>query len=234
MSITTNKSIEYTLTRTSRKNINITVKNDGFIYVSAPKKVGINDINKVVLSKQEWILNAQKNIKSKKLITHIISPQNNLKFYYYGDLKKLILVPGKKSSIGTLDNYLVFYIKEDKYGDSKYQDDTFRKLLRADLKKSILKYMDKYLPLLNLSVNELEIRSMRTRWGTCIPAKKKILINFNLIYCPKECLEYVVLHELVHFIHPNHSKKFYAEIEKYMPDWKARKNILQNYIIGEG
>ena len=70
---------------------------------------------------------------------------------------------------------------------------------------------------------------MTSRWGSCIPSRCKITINKNLIYSPFECLEYVVLHEVAHLIEANHSKNFYAIIEKVMPDWKTRKKLLNNF-----
>lgn len=231
MALSSEKAIEYNLSRTSRKNVNITVKNDGYIYVSAPKKVTLTDINKIVLSKKDWILNAQKNIKSKKVIKNTISFRNNSSIYIYGECKKLLVVPAKRSSIFVQDDYIIFYVKEEQIDNLKYKNDTFNRLLKADLKKNILKYFDKYLTLLGLDVKELEIRIMKSRWGTCIPAKKKILLNFNLVHCPKASVEYVVLHEIVHLIHPNHSKAFYNTIETYMPDWKARKDVLQEFVI---
>ncbi len=63
---------------------------------------------------------------------------------------------------------------------------------------------------------------MKSRWGSCIPAKQQITLNQNLIHYPIEFAEYVILHELVHFIQPNHSKAFYQIIEYYMPDYKER------------
>lgn len=231
MANNTMQPIEYTLTRTSRKNVNITVKNDGGIHVSAPKRVALADINKIVLSKREWILNAQKNIKSKKVIKNDILLRNNATVYLYGTARKLLIVPCMKNFVAINGNTIVFYVKEEYSNDQKYKSSFFNKSLKNELLKDINKFANKYLKMLGLSLNEIELRSMKTRWGTCIPAKKKILFNSKLVHCPYEAIEYVVLHEIAHLIHPNHSKAFYNVIEKYMPDWKERKNLLQDYLI---
>ena len=68
----------------------------------------------------------------------------------------------------------------------------------------------------------IKIREMKSRWGSCIPAKQQITLNKRLIHYPVEFIEYVVLHEFVHLIQPNHSKAFYHIIEYHMPDYKAR------------
>ena len=230
---TANNTIEYNLSRTSRKNVNITVKNDGYIYVSAPKKVALADINKIIFSKRDWILNAQKNIKSKTVIKNDLTFRSNSNMYIYGNNMKIKVLPADKNKmfIDKFENEVYFYIKSDRINDQKYKNTYINKMLKEELKSMVSKYMNKYLKLMNLEVSELEIRTMKTRWGTCIPAKKKILFNFNLIHCPKETIEYVVLHEIAHLIHPNHSKSFYNTVELYMKDWAERKEQLQQFVI---
>ena len=73
---------------------------------------------------------------------------------------------------------------------------------------------------------ELQIRAMKTRWGTCTPSKKKITLNLNLMYVPEEYMEYVVLHELTHFLEISHNDKFYNIISEFMPNWKERRDLL--------
>lgn len=231
MAIDKNGTIEYNLTRTSRKNVNITVKNDGVIYVSAPKRVALADINKIVLSKRDWILNAQKNVKARKVIKNDISLRNNSNVRLYGTNRKILLVPCMKNYVALNDETIIFYVKEDYADNQNYKNNIFNKFLKEELQKTVDKFAFKYLKMLNLSLDSIEFRAMKSRWGTCIPTKKKILFNSKLVHCPIEAIEYVVLHEIVHLIHPNHSKAFYNTVEAYMPDWKDRKKILQDYLI---
>ncbi|OMH41079.1 hypothetical protein BLW93_01805 [Desulfurobacterium indicum] len=67
---------------------------------------------------------------------------------------------------------------------------------------------------------------LKTRWGTCNPKAKRIWLNLELIKKPTECLEYVILHELAHFIERHHNKNFKAILDKYMPNWKITKDKL--------
>ena len=78
----------------------------------------------------------------------------------------------------------------------------------------------------NIERPEIYVRNMTTRWGSCIPSKKRIGLNLQLIKADERCIEQVILHELIHFIHPNHSKNFYFILTQIMPDWKDRKNDL--------
>ena len=231
MAIDKNGTIEYNLTRTSRKNVNITVKNDGIIYVSAPKRVALADINKIVLSKRDWILNAQKNVKARKVIKNEIILRNNSTVRLYGTIRKILLVPCMKNYVALNDDTIIFYVKEDYADNQNYKNNIFNKFLKDELQNTVNKFAFKYLKMLNLNLETIEFRAMKSRWGTCIPAKKKILFNSKLIHCPIEAIEYVVLHEIVHLIHPNHSNAFYTTVGVYMPDWKERKKILQDYLI---
>lgn len=74
---------------------------------------------------------------------------------------------------------------------------------------------------------QIKIRTMKSKWGSCHPAKGIITLNSRLMEAPEKCIEYVVVHEFSHFIHPNHSKDFYAFVEAIMPDWKAYREELK-------
>lgn len=231
MAIDKNGTIEYNLTRNSGKNVNITVKNDGIIYVSAPKRVALADINKIVLSKRDWILNAQKNVKARKIIKNEVILRNNSSVRLYGIPRKILLVPCMKNYVALNDETIIFYIKEAYENNQNYKNTIFNKFLKEELQETVNNFVFKYLKILNLNLESIEYRSMKSRWGTCIPTKKKIIFNSKLIHCPIEAIEYVVLHEIIHLIHPNHSKAFYETVEKYMTDWKIKKKILQDYLI---
>ena len=75
----------------------------------------------------------------------------------------------------------------------------------------------------------IRTRDMDTRWGSCLVKKGIITLNKRLLEAPRNCIEYVVMHEFCHFIHPNHSKRFYGFLSMLMPDWKERKQLLESY-----
>ena len=84
-----------------------------------------------------------------------------------------------------------------------------------------------------VAMPELSIRKMKTLWGSCSVARHVITFNFYLIKARTPYIDYVVLHELVHFLYPNHSKQFYAFLSNYMPDWKERKLVLDQEVVHE-
>ncbi len=87
--------------------------------------------------------------------------------------------------------------------------------------------LEKYSKLTTLNFNELKIRKMKNKWGSCRYLKKIITLNLELIKKPIECIEYVALHEIAHIKYPHHKKEFWDFINIYMPDWKIRKERLK-------
>lgn len=78
---------------------------------------------------------------------------------------------------------------------------------------------------------EIRFRKMVSRWGSCQPQKKVLTFNTHLVEAPPACVEYVVAHEFTHFLHPNHSKEFYNSLASFMPDWAARKKLLNESTV---
>lgn len=82
---------------------------------------------------------------------------------------------------------------------------------------------------LGVAKPQLRLRSMRSQWGNCHYRQGYITLNTALASCPEALRDYVALHELVHFLHPDHGPGFYAVMDKLMPDWKARRKDLKSY-----
>ena len=78
---------------------------------------------------------------------------------------------------------------------------------------------------------KVSVRKMKTLWGSCSVNRGIITLNFYLIKAGIPYIDYVVLHELTHFLYPNHSKQFYMFLSNYMPDWKERKQVLDQDIV---
>ncbi len=104
------------------------------------------------------------------------------------------------------------------------------KYIREELRKILVGQLERLVPkwegTTGLFCNEFRTKYMVTRWGTCNAKAKRIWINLQMVQKPLECLEYVILHELVHLKVPNHGRDFIAMMDTYMPDWKDRKKLL--------
>ena len=86
--------------------------------------------------------------------------------------------------------------------------------------------IQKWQAIVGVQANQWNVRAMTSRWGSCHPTKKRICLNAHLIHYPLVCLEYVLVHELVHLLEASHNQRFHALMSQFMPEWKAYKKLL--------
>jgi len=128
--------------------------------------------------------------------------------------------------------FLYLYVKnpENINRKAKLMDDWYRK--RAQ--KIFCESLEKMYPTIQkygVEKPDIEVRLMKARWGSALTDKNTILLNAELIKAPKYCIDYVVLHELIHFKYNNHGENFYRMLYALMPDWEKRKAILDEEIV---
>ena len=179
------KKIKYILERKQVKNINLRVRPDGSVKVSASPRIDTSYIDDFVLSKVEFILKALERFESAETTERQFQEE---------------LVKAKSGQESLLaDPAILTEILDEVY-------------------PAFIPY--------GIARPKLRVRTMKSCWGSCLVNKGIITLNRKLLMQPRECIEYVVVHELCHFIHPNHSKEFYKFMEQFMPDWKERKGQL--------
>lgn len=222
----------YTLERKRVKNINLRIKPGQVIYVSADKRVSVSVIEAFIRSKEVFILEAferiEKNRKNKEAGRET-GYNTGDEITYFNRKLGLKIVKASKESVKASGESIYIFVKDV---DDRVKKENLLKKWELTLAKEVFtKVIDCYYPAfkaLGVAYPKLSIRTMTSRWGSCKPNGGKITLNLELIHKPKECLEYVVVHELAHFIHPNHSKDFWNLVENMMPDYKKRKDILND------
>lgn len=212
--------ITYTLVTKQVKNINMRISSKGEVVVSANPFVPMDKIDDFVSSKVSWIVKHQKSMQERSQKSMI----DDKHIVLFGNSLKIRKTTGKYNHVS--------YDKDTLYVQCKEQADP-EKVIRQFLDKlcrdvflDIATLTFRSLSNYHLEFPDVKIRDMKSRWGSCTPAKNSITLNRKLIHYPFEFIEYVVLHEFVHFIQPNHSKAFYNIIENYMPDYKTRMEMV--------
>ncbi len=105
---------------------------------------------------------------------------------------------------------------------------------RAELKKRIPPILEKYEMKTGIKAHAWAVKRMKTKWGSCNAEAKRIWINLELAKKPFICLEYIILHELIHLKERHHNDNFQAYMTKYMPQWKSRKEELNRFPVSHG
>ncbi len=186
------------------KYLRLKVGQSGEISLSIPLRTKENHILEFLEKNLEWLRKTSAKIKAKN------SAKNENQVEFLGGSYELII--DKKASGVSIE---LFSIKAASKADfRRFCDEKAKELLNASIAR--------FAPLIARPINHISFKHMRTRWGSCNKAKGYINLNLDLITKKKEFIEYVVLHELAHLVHANHSKDFYALISKHMPDYKAR------------
>ena len=188
--------------------------------------------------KSNWIINnleKQKELQKEKKINIL---ENGHSIWFQGDKYRLYYRSCDRNNVFVTNDQIIVFTK--KADDLEYSKKVFEKWLKTMAERTfgevLQKYRNKMVKRYNIPECTLQVRSMKTRWGTCIPSKKKITLNLYLIYAPTECLEYVALHELTHFLEIYHNERFYDIMEEFMPDYKERTTRLNKEFgqIGKG
>lgn len=220
--------LHYSLERKNVKNLNLHVRRDGSVYVSANNAVPEEKIDEFLLSKGTFIRNAQNKFMEqehyKPLPKQYVSGET---FYIQGRALRLKVSQSTKEKILSDGVYLLLEVKDPQNFTQKER--LVKKYLDRQCKTVFGEIVDKMYPVFQkygVAPPILRIRNMDTRWGSCLPGKGIITLNKRLLEAPRNCIEYVVMHEFCHFIHPNHSKHFYDFLSMLMPDWKERKKLL--------
>lgn len=216
-----NYPLTYTLIIKQVKNINLRISAKGEVIVSANPFVPLDKIDEFVTKKISWILEHQKKVVEQS--TQCVRSEHDIMLF--GNRLKIKRSIGKYNHVSYDQDTLTVQYKEG--SDSEKVIQQFLDKLCKDVFLDVATLTNRTLKEYQIPFPQLKIRDMKSRWGSCTPMKQSITLNKKLIHYPLEFIEYVVLHEFVHFIQPNHSKTFYYIIENYMPDYKQRIALVE-------
>ena len=207
------------------KNIHLSVHPPtGRVRISAPTRLDIDTIRVFAVSKLSWIKKQQAKFERQK--REVPREFLNRESHYFKGKRYLLKVIEKNAAprIELKHNRIELYVRPQasKEKMKSVLDEWYRSQLKASLPAIIEKWERK----LNIQVNEFGIRKMKTKWGTCNREAKRIWLNLELAKKPVECLEYIVVHEMVHLLERNHNDRFVSLLDEFMPKWRFFKDEL--------
>lgn len=223
-----NETICYFLERKPVKNLNLRIRRDCTVYVSAHPRIPLKMVDRFVISKGSFIRSAQKRFQ--EMAQSAPQPRQYVSgetFYLLGKAVPLKVVKGEKDSVSLDGDCLRLWVRDpDNFVKKErmvkgYLDEQCWAVL-DEIMHETYPVFQKY----GVAMPTLRIRDMKSRWGSCMVNEGIITLNKHLLETPRSCIAYVVMHEYCHFIHPNHSKQFYDLLTTLMPDWKERKTVL--------
>lgn len=221
--------IRYSVSRSERKTLAIEVHPDLSVKVVAPQRAELTEIQEKILKRAQWIRKQQHYFEQFLPRTPKREYVSGETHYYLGRQYILRVRKSKEETVKLKGGELI--VMTAKTNDTNqvkqtlanwYYHHAFRKF-----EESITKSLERFKEY-KLERPKLVIRRMTRRWGSCTP-NKMIILNPEIIKAPSKCIDYVVVHELCHLVHPNHGTGFYVLQDKVMPDnarWKLRLEKL--------
>ncbi len=221
--------VSFALIRKKVKNINLRVKPDSTVVVSANRTVSIEQVKGFVERKGPWILKNISRFALEKEDRSALQFREGDIIYYLGIPHKLTIsaVEGKEG-VSREGRTIRLSIRDN--SNFALREWIFNRWLKQqaeavfnDAVERILAGLDRYW----IEKPLITIRTMKSRWGSCSFTKRKITLNTELLKFPLPCIDYVVLHELAHFVHHKHDRAFYNFLSQFMPDYKEWQQLLK-------
>jgi len=213
------------------KNIHLGVyPPDGNIRIATPLKVNDDRVRLFAISKLPWIKKQQAKFQaqSRQSPREFISGESH---YFQGRRYLLNVIYHQSSPKVIIKNNTNIHLFVRENSTLEQRKKVMTEWYRQQLKEQIPTLLDKWQSITGLTANDWAIKQMKTKWGSCNITDKRIWLNLELAKKPQNCLEYVIVHELVHLLERNHNERFIAYMDKFMPQWPIYKEELSQFIL---
>ena len=205
------------------KNIHLSVyPPEGRVQITAPSQMAMDTIRVFAISKLQWIKEQKKTLlnQERERKREFLDRESH---YFFGE--RFLLKLHEINAVPRIEidhKHINLFVRPNTSIEKK------RKIIdewyRAELKKITPKLIAKWEKKIGVKTNDFGIKKMRTKWGTCNTEAKRIWLNLELAKKPKECVEYIIVHELVHLLERNHNKRFVKLLNQFMPKWRFHRD----------
>lgn len=222
------------LTRKDIKNLHISVMPpDGQVRVSAPDTMTDTAIRMAVIHRIPWIRRQQAAFaKQERQSTREMV--NGETHYLWGKRYRLEVIELddlKSQTVKLKSGKLILTVNKGLSDEVKIK--LLSEYYRGRLKARAPDLIDKWSKKTDVTINSWQIQKMKTKWGSCNVEEGNIRLNLDLAKKPLPCLEYIILHELLHFKERQHNDRFKALLDIYMPDWRSRRDLLNQMPLNQ-
>ncbi|UMZ73727.1 M48 family metallopeptidase [Natranaerofaba carboxydovora] len=215
------KDISYELEKRKRKTMSIYIERDGTVKVLAPEKLSIEEVEEVIEQKRYWIysnLEEWRELNRKKRNRQFVNGEG---FLYLGRSYRLKLVEDQDVPLKLYRGY--FYLRRKDVDNAR---EIFKDFYREKGHKKISERVDYYKDKLGVNPSCVKIMELKNRWASCSD-NGTVNFHWKVVMVPITVIDYIVVHELTHFIYKNHTDAFWNTVDKILPDYIKRKDWLR-------
>ena len=219
-------NITVDVVRKDIKNMHLAVyPPTGRVRIAAPKRVNDDAIRLFVISKLGWIKRHQKKFENQE---RILPREYKERESHYFQGRRYLLRIKETNGIGYVDlkgkTYLDLYVRNNASFENKQR--VLSEWYRKELKIMLPELIEHWEKKIGVKVDIFGIKQMKTKWGSCNIEKNRIWLNLELAKKPIHCLEYILVHEMIHLLERNHNNRFKSYMDNYLPNWKQIKDEL--------
>jgi hypothetical protein len=210
------------------KNIHLSVyPPNGRVRISAPLRMDMETLRVYAISRLDWIKKQQAKLREQERET----PREYLdreSHYLWGKRYLLDIIEiDEPPSIELKHSHMLLSVRPG--ADEKKKQAVVDEWYRQQLKAAVSPVIARWEPIMGVKVERIYVRRMKTRWGSCNPVRHSIRFNTELAKKPPECLEYIVVHEMVHLLEPSHNARFVSLMDRFLPHWKQLRDELNRW-----
>jgi predicted metal-dependent hydrolase len=197
----------------------------GRVRVAAPMALDDEAVRLAVVARLSWIHKRRKQLQGQERQTRreMLDGETH---YAWGRKYRLRIVQDGAREPVTFRGSARLDLHVPAEADRDARERRLNEWYRRQLKDAIPELVKAWAPVLGVSEPAWAVRRMKTKWGTCKPDQARIWLNLELAKKPPECLEYIVVHEMVHLLERNHTERFYELMNRFMPDWRLHREVL--------
>ncbi len=215
------------------KRLSMRMKPDGSVWMSVPVRTSLAVAQSFAQSNRQWLYNAKAKMVQRRE-ENGQRPQQRLPFdgehiYIWGQKLDVVFVDRAKSNHAQVfpGDRAIIYVRGELQPENAAAH--VEALYRDHVLQVGQRLTEQWAKRMGVSCSGLRVRTMKTRWGTCNVRTHTITYNTLLACYPPKCMEYIVVHELAHLLEANHSPRFHAIVERYLPDWRQTRQLLRTF-----
>lgn len=197
----------------------------GRVRIAAPLNLNEDTIRLFAISKLSWIKRNQRKFEGQDRMTPREYKQRE-SHYFQGKryLLNVIEEDARPKIVLRSKTYIDLFIRPNTSTYKRHE--VMTAWYRKELKKQIPDFIKKWEKILNVTVQSWQVKEMKTKWGSCNIVEKRIWVNLELAKKPEHCLEYIIVHEMVHLLERHHNERFIYYMDTYLPNWRQLKAEL--------
>lgn len=219
--------IDVEVIRKDIKNVHLSVHPPtGRVRIAAPRRLSLDTVRVFAISKLPWIKQQQRKLREQERETprEYIDRESH---YLWGKRYLLKVVESEgPPSVETSHSRLILWVRPS--ADTRKRNAILEEWYREQVRSALPPLIEKWQRIMGVKVQRYFVQRMKTKWGSCNHRAGSIRVNTDLAKKPRECLEYIVVHEMVHLLEPTHNERFIALINQFMPKWHFRRETLND------